>query len=106
MTQTIELPVGPHVQESHFPIPQSVSIPQAAQGSPSVLNNAELDQERGSLIDMCKVAAFLIVALVARGVLTEQHTNHVEGVSEPPVHVQSSKVASTLDLIDLSTVGF
>ena len=59
-----------------------------------------------SIIDLCKVVAFLVLAIAARSVLTNQHTNHVEGVSEPRPHVTISSAIKTPDLVDLSTVGF
>ena len=106
MTQTIQLPAGPCAEESHRPIPPSVSSPPAARGSSSALIIAEFDQERDSLTDTWKVVAFLLLAMVARSVITDQHTSHVEDASEPPIHVQSPKIAEAPDLIDLSTVGF
>ena len=57
-------------------------------------------------IDLCKVVAFLLLAIAARSALTDQHTNHVEGVSEPRPHVTISSAIKTPDLVDLSTVGF
>mgnify|MGYP003381900617 CR=1 FL=1 len=60
----------------------------------------------GSIMDMCKVVVFLGLAIVARNALTEQHTSHVEGVSEPQTRVASPILARAPDLIDLSTVGF
>lgn len=106
MIQTIELPAGPCAEESQRHRPQSVSSTLSAKGSPSASDIAERDHEGASLIDMFKVVAFLVLAIVARSALTDQDTSHVEGVSEPHVQVQSPKVAGTPDLIDLSTVGF
>lgn len=106
MIQTIELPAGPCAEESQRHRPQSVSSTLSAKGSPSASDIAERDHEGASLIDMFKVVAFLVLAIVARSALTDQDTSHVEGVSEPPVHVQSQIAAATPDLIDLSTVGF
>lgn len=106
MSQTIELAAGPCAEESHWPIPQSASSTLSATGSPSASIIAEWDQEGGSLIDMCKVVALLVLVIVARSILTDQHTSHVEGLSEPPADVESPKVAGAPDLIDLSTAGF
>lgn len=83
MSQTIELSAGPGAEESHRPIPQSVSSPPAARGSSSASMIAERDQEGGSLTDTWKVVAFLVLAIVARSILTDQPTSHVEGLSEP-----------------------
>lgn len=106
MTQTIELPAGPCAEECHWQIPPSVSSTSSDKGSPSAAIIADRDREGASLMDMCKVVAFLVLAIVVRSALSDHDTSHVEGVSEPAVHVESPKVARTPDLIDLSTVGF
>ena len=59
-----------------------------------------------SIIDICKVVAFLILAIAARSAATDQHTSHVEGVSEPRPHVTITSSIKAPDLVDLSMVGF
>jgi hypothetical protein len=103
MSLTLQSPAGIHVGSSQESPPGSTS-PTTTVSLP--YDAAERRPVEGSFIDMCKVAAFLVLALVARSSLTAQHTSPVEGASEPPAVVADSVVEALPDLMDLSTVGF
>ncbi len=103
MTQSIHLPAG--AVQSRTSRPFIDFMPASSKGIPSASIITEPHQG-GSFIDMCKVVAFLILAVIARSAFTSEYTGHVDGATEPPAHIESSEVIRSPDLMDLSTVGF
>mgnify|MGYP006919769984 CR=1 FL=1 len=71
-----------------------------------VIDDNNTRMPANSIMDLCKVTAFLVLAIVAQRALTGEDSSHVEGVSEPRTHVVIPSIVRTPDLVDLSTVGF
>jgi hypothetical protein len=79
---------------------------QTTQTAEPVIDDSKTRLPANSIMDLCKVTAFLVLAIIAREALTNEDSSHVEGVSEPRTHVVVPSVVLAPDLVDLSTVGF